>query len=54
MAVGNVPCDGTNPPKHLDAEFNRLQILNADGVWQEAEDGVVITVATNRPVRARA
>jgi hypothetical protein len=54
VAVGNVPCDGTNPPKYLDAEFNWLQILNADGVWQEAEDGAVIAVATNRPVRARA
>lgn len=54
VAVGNVPCDGMNPPKHLDAEFNFLRILNADGVWQEAEDGAVITVLTNRPVRARA
>jgi len=54
IAVGNVPCDGTNPPKYLDAEFNFLQILNADGVWQEAEDGVEIVVSAGRPVRARA
>ena len=54
VAVGNVPCDGTNPPKYLDAEFNWLQILNAEGVWQEAEDGAVITVKAGEPVRARA
>jgi hypothetical protein len=54
VAVGNVPCDGTNPPKYLDAEFNFLRILNADGVWQEAEDGAVITVKAGEPVKARA
>ena len=53
-AVGNVPCDGSNPPKYLDAEFNFLQVLNADGVWQEAEDGAEIVVAAGQPVRARA
>ena len=54
IAVGNVPCDGTNPPKYLDAEFNFLQVLNADGVWQEAEDGAEITVKAGQPVKARA
>jgi hypothetical protein len=54
VAVGNVPCDGSNPPKFLDAEFNVLQVLNADGVWQEAEDGATIVVAAGQPVRARA
>jgi hypothetical protein len=54
VAVGNVPCDGTNPPKYLDAEFNRLEVFNADGVWQEAGNGAEITVSAGRPVRARA
>ena len=54
VAVGNVPCNGSNPPKYLDAEFNRLQILDTDGVWREAGDGVEITVAKGRPVQARA
>jgi len=54
VAVGNVPCDGSNPPKYLDAEFNHLQVLDATGVWREAEDGAEITVAKGQPVRARA
>lgn len=54
VAVGNVPCDGTNPPKYLDAEFNFLQVLDADGVWREAEDGAEIAVTAGRSVRARA
>jgi len=54
VAVGNVPCNGSNPPKHLDAEFNFLQVCDADGVWREAEDGAEIAVATGRPVRAKA
>jgi len=54
VAVGNVPCDGSNPPKYLDAEFNYLQVRNADGVWQEAADGAVIAVASGQAVRARA
>ncbi len=54
VAVGKVPCDGTNPPKYLDAEFNYLQILNSDGVWQEAVDGAVITVKAGESLKARA
>ncbi len=54
VAVGNVPCNGSNPPKYLDAEFNRLQICDAEGVWREAGDGAEITVTAGRPVRARA
>jgi len=53
LAVGNVPCDGTNPPKYLDAEFTRLEIRDVDGAWREAENGAVIAVASGRPVRAR-
>jgi hypothetical protein len=54
VALGNVELTGSNPPKHLDAEFNVLQVQGADGVWREAEDGAVIAVAAGRPVRARA
>ena len=54
VAVGNVPLSGSNPPKFLDAEFNGLQVLAADGAWREAEDGAVIDVAAGQPVRARA
>ena len=54
LAVGSTRYNGKNPPKYLDAEFNFLQVLNADGVWQEAEDGAVITVKAEEPVKARA
>ena len=54
IAVGNVTCNGSNPPKYLDAEFNRLQVLDAGGVWREAGDGAEIAVAKGQPVRARA
>lgn len=54
VAVGGVPCTGQNPPRYLDAEFNHLQILAADGTWVEAKDGVQITVQAGQPVRARA
>lgn len=54
VAVGGTTCDGSNPPKYLDAEFNALQVLDASGVWREAENGAEIAVAAGRPVRARA
>jgi len=54
VAVGNVPCDGTNPPKYLDAEFNALQVRDADGAWREASAGAVIEVKAGQPVRVRA
>lgn len=53
-AVGNVPCDGTNPPKYLDAEFNILQVMDATGIWCDATDGSEIKVTAGKPVRMRA
>ena len=53
-AVGNVPCDGTNPPKYLDAEFNLLQVLDASGAWCDVKEGSEIKVAAGKPVRMRA
>lgn len=48
VAVGNVPCHGSNPPKFLNAEFNELQIRDSEGVWRE-----VLPAGENRiPVRA--
>lgn len=44
-AVGNVPCDGTNPPKYLNAEFNYLKING-----QVTEDGAVVEVPRGKPV----
>ncbi|MCK5804425.1 MAG: hypothetical protein KAI66_16425 [Lentisphaeria bacterium] len=53
LAVGNVPCNGRNPPKFLDGEFNHLQILDASSTWVEAVDDTTITVRPGTPVRAR-
>ena len=53
VAVGNQPCNGQNPPKYLNAEFNWLLIQNAKGQWVEATDGCSITVASASPVKAR-
>jgi hypothetical protein len=33
IAVGNTPYNGNNPPKYLDAFFDRIEVLNADGEW---------------------
>lgn len=35
LAVGNVPATGKNPPKYLNAEFNRAEIRLADGRWHD-------------------
>ncbi len=53
LAVGNRPCTGHNPPKFLDAEFNRLEIRDRSGRWREASDGARIRVRAGAPVRAR-
>jgi hypothetical protein len=53
-AVGNRPYNGKNPPKFLDAEFNRLQVRDRDGRWVDVRNGATIVVAPDAPVRARA
>ena len=41
-AVGNTKCNGTNPPKHLNAEFNELLVCDARGRWVKVGiDGLV-------------
>jgi hypothetical protein len=42
IAVGNVPYNGSNPPKYLNAEFNWVRIKDREGKWVElSEDGAV-------------
>jgi hypothetical protein len=53
VAVGNQPCNGRNPPKYLNAEFNWLLVQDAAGQWIEAIDGAEIAVASTGPIRAR-
>jgi hypothetical protein len=45
VAVGDLPCNGSNPPKYLNAEFNFLR-LNGRIV----RDGEVVPVEPGRPV----
>lgn len=52
-AVGNVPYDGFNPLKFLNAEFNWIRIKNAKGEWQEVSDGDVVEVARGKPLEAQ-
>ena len=46
VAVGGVPYDGTNPPKHLDAEFDQFEVAREDdAVVVHAKLGNVGTAA---------
>ncbi len=55
LAIGNVPLKpGVNPPKYLNAEFDYLWLLNAEGQWQEVTDGDTVRVKRGAPVLARA
>jgi len=55
IAVGNVPYTGSNPPKYLNAEFNRISIRSADGKWIDVvESGQTVEVATGQPVVMKA
>lgn len=54
LAVGNTKCNGRNPPKHLDAEFNWFKIKAAGGDWIEVRDGARIRVPRNAPILAAA
>lgn len=55
-AVGNVPYHGSNPPKYLNAEFNRLTIRDASGTWRDVpcEGHATIEVKAGEPIRVNA
>jgi hypothetical protein len=54
VAVGNAKyVVGKTPHKYLNAQFNYVRIKNADGDWQDVEDGSVITVTKNLPVECK-
>lgn len=38
LAVGNVPMNGRNPPKYLNAEFTRVELWQQDG-WRRIANG---------------
>ncbi len=49
VAVGNVPCNGHNPPKYLNAEINWLKING-----QEVRSGDSVEVEAGKPVYVEA
>ncbi len=49
VAVGNVPLTGHNPPRYLNAEWNRLEVRGPDGVCRTVDDGA----AAGAPVWVR-
>jgi hypothetical protein len=51
MAVGNVPWNGHNPPKYLNAEFIRVELQVRDG-WRSLENGEPVEVPAGK-VRLR-
>lgn len=53
VAVGGIPCNGHNPPKYLNAEFNFVKILDASDEWVEVCDGATVKVALGKPLKAR-
>lgn len=53
VAVGNVPCTGSNPPKYLDAFFDRVEIETDDGAWQEIESNVPVSIGAQAPIHLR-
>jgi len=53
LAVGNTPCNGSNPPKYLDGFFDSVEIRGANGQWVSVEKGGEVAVAASTPVVAR-
>lgn len=50
IAVGNTPYNGNNPPKYLDAWFNKVEILGSDGKWSIVNKGDDVAVDSTKPV----
>lgn len=53
VAVGNTPCNGSNPPKYLDGAFDVVEVRDASGKWVPVEKGGTVKVAAKTRVVAR-
>ncbi len=53
VAVGNTPCNGSNPPKYLDTAIDSVQIMAADGQWTEVAKSGTVTVNASKPVKIK-
>ena len=49
-AIGNVPCNGFNPPKYLNAEFNSVMLVLPNGTRIGVLNGAEIELPKNSPV----
>jgi len=49
VAVGNVPCDGNNPHKYLNAEFNWVRLHSEKGSWVEVSQAGDVKVSSPYP-----
>lgn len=60
IAVGGTPYNGSNPPRFLNAEFDRMEILDSKGRWVDVSGGifkrdeVTVEVRPAQPIIARA
>lgn len=52
VAIGNVPCNGTNPPKYLNAEFNFVEVRIRND-WRRVESGKQIAVPAGKRLELR-
>jgi len=52
IAIGNTPCNGTNPPKYLDAVFDVVEVQDAEGNWVAVDKGDRIKIDSGKPVVA--
>ncbi|MDF2835575.1 MAG: Endo-beta-mannanase [Paenibacillus sp.] len=50
VAIGDVPCNGTNPPKYLNGEFNYIRLYEEGGDSREIRKGDTIRVRPNVPL----
>ncbi|NIA14667.1 MAG: hypothetical protein GWP08_11355 [Nitrospiraceae bacterium] len=50
VAVGNTPCNGTNPPKYLDGFFDQFEVRGRDGRWAPVQSGSEVSVDRRRVV----
>lgn len=54
VAVGNTPLNGHNPPQHLNAEFNTVEIQVGEEPWREIARGQKVTLSAGQSLRCRA
>ncbi|MHC4799553.1 MAG: glycoside hydrolase 5 family protein, partial [Planctomycetota bacterium] len=52
LAVGNTPCNGTNPPKYLDAAFDLVEIQDPQGNWLPVKKSDRVNIDPQKPVIA--